>query len=80
MSAVLQHDEAWLRTATPDQINAAYQAGELTAIVAVPAPERPEATAPEGQLDADTVKAMRPQEITEALDAGTLDHLLGRSA
>jgi hypothetical protein len=82
MTAPAQHDEAWLATATPEQIDQAYRAGELAQLLtgppAAPAadPARAAAAYQAGQLA--TVAGMLPEQIDQAYREGKLAYLLGQ--
>lgn len=74
MARVRQRDEAWLRTATPDQVTQARDAGELNELLGRRVP-----VVPDGQADDEQLSQMTPEEIARAYDSGQLDELLGRA-
>ncbi|OPG04127.1 hypothetical protein [Microbispora sp. GKU 823] len=70
--STMQRDEDWLAAATPEQINAAYEAGELNALMGTPVIPN------DGQLTDDHLKQMTPEQINRAYESGQLDHILGK--
>ena len=75
-----QRDAAWVRTATPDEVFAAHEAGDLADLIEArnsPVAEPAEPEAREGQKSMTWVKAARPEQVEAARDAGELDDLLG---
>ncbi len=68
-----QLTEGFLRSASPEQIVAAYQAGQLDTMLTGETP----ATIPaEGQLHDGHLQAMTPEQIVEAQKAGRFSSLL----
>ena len=77
---VAQRDEAWLTAATPEQIAAAYDAGELEALQGRAVRTDPAVgTIPGIQRDQAWVDQATPEHIASALDAGELEAYLGRA-
>ncbi|MBT2207028.1 hypothetical protein [Actinomadura sp. NEAU-AAG7] len=70
---VQQRTRAWLSTATPQQITAALDAGELAELLGRRPPVQLDRQATE-----DDVAGMTPDEIAAAFEHGHLDELLGR--
>jgi hypothetical protein len=75
-----QRDAAWVRSATPDEVFTAHEAGELVDLIDTrnsPAVEPVEQAIRDGQKNMAWVKAARPDQVEAARDAGQLDDLLG---
>lgn len=76
----VQRDEAWLASATPEQIAAADDAGELDALQGRAVRTDPAiGTIPGIQRDQGWVDQATPEHIASALDAGELEAYLGRA-
>jgi hypothetical protein len=71
--SVQQRDETWVKAATPEQIVAAQNAGELNDLLGRP---RPLPTA--GQLTAEDIQGRTAEEIEAARVRGQLVTLLSR--
>lgn len=74
---VPQRDQAWLTTATPEQVAHAHHAGELAQLLGQPIPRQ---VAPGAQLTAEQLAQLSPDEVAAAYQAGACDQLLGRGA
>lgn len=74
MTVTPQRDHAWLTSATPQQITAAFDAGELNELLGRPVP-----AAVDGQATEEQLAAMTPEQKAAALQAGQLDAILGRA-
>lgn len=74
----VQRGPKWLAAATPEQIDAAYRAGELESMLT--GDDVADTEAPSGVLQHDQawVDAATPEAIAEAFQAGELDVLLGK--
>lgn len=70
-----QRTEQWLSTASRADVAAAYDAGELRDLLTTPPTLPVPKPRPEGQLA--NVAGFTPAEVTDALAAGKLTHLLG---
>lgn len=74
-----QRDDAWLKAATPEEIAAAYDAGELEELQTGVVRSHPEiGSVPGLQHDQAWVDAMPADRVAAAFEAGELDALLGR--
>lgn len=75
----VQRDEAWLKTATPEQIAAAEEAGELDALQGRVVRTFPEVGSIPGlQREREWIDAATPDRLAAAYEAGELDAYLGR--
>lgn len=75
----VQRDEAWLATATAEEIAAAYDAGELDAIQGRMVLSGPDiGSVPGLQRDQAWVDTATPERIAAAMAVGELDAYLGR--
>lgn len=72
---VPQRDEAWTKTASPEEIARAHAAGELAQLMGARVPR---SFSRDTQLTEDDLSSMTPSEVDGALKAGALDELLGR--
>ena len=72
---VQQRDEAWLLTATAEQVHVAHQAGELNQVMGMPLPldDAPAAAGQEPvQRDQAWIDKATPQQLAAAYDRGEL--------
>jgi hypothetical protein len=72
---VIQRDDQWLKTASPEEILHAKEQGELAEVMGQRVP-----VARHRPIGEQHLKQMSPAEIARAYEDGDLDELLGRSA
>ncbi len=75
MSTAPQRDDAWLKTATPEEIADAMGRGELAELLGRAAPS----AEVDGQAAEVDLEAMTPEQVADAYHAGKFDALLGRA-
>ena len=74
----MQRDEAWVKSATPEEIHAAFIASELVDYSSVETAPAPLKLSDADQALLDWTKAACPEDVVLAQAAGKLDSLLGR--